>query len=390
MTTVLIKILIFFCNFIYFFMKLLKTQNKITFISRQSNTINKDFLLLKNDLAIRYPKYKVVILCKKIEKGMLNKIKYIFHMLRQMYHIATSKVVVLDSYCIPISILKHKKSLKVIQMWHALGSFKKFGYSVQDKKEGTSAKINQLMKMHKNYDYIFTSSEACRPFFAQAFGYDESYFKINPLPRLDLLKNSKYKNNKIREIYHTYPNLKKKKTILYAPTFRIKEHGLINKEQSNDVEYIEKLINEVNFDEYNFILKTHPLSKITIKDDRIIRDKKFTTLDMLFVSDYVITDYSAMVYEASFLEKPLFFYAYDIDTYLKDREFYLNFRTDMPGIITKDAKEIIRAIEQNSYSFERVKEFKNRSILKCGNYTKRINDFIISLMEEKKKKDIKQ
>ena len=58
-------------------------------------------------------------------------------MLRQMYHAATSEIVVLDTYCIIISLLKQRKSLKVIQMWHALGAMKKFGYSILDKGEGT-------------------------------------------------------------------------------------------------------------------------------------------------------------------------------------------------------------------------------------------------------------
>ena len=70
-------------------------------------------------------------------------------MIKQMYHIATSRVVILDSYCIVISILKHKKKLTIIQMWHAMGAFKKFGYSIIGKSEGTSKKIIDLMRMHK-------------------------------------------------------------------------------------------------------------------------------------------------------------------------------------------------------------------------------------------------
>ena len=47
-----------------------------------------------------------------------------------MYYLATSKVCVLDGYCIPASILKHKKKLKIIQIWHASGAIKKFGYQI--------------------------------------------------------------------------------------------------------------------------------------------------------------------------------------------------------------------------------------------------------------------
>ena len=128
--TVAVRIGIFFFNIIYFFIKLCPTRNKVTFISRQKNTPSIDFILLKTELHKTDPSIKVVILCKRLEKGFKKKILYVFHMFKQMYHIATSKVVVLDSYCITISILKHKKKLKVVQMWHALGSFKKFGKSI--------------------------------------------------------------------------------------------------------------------------------------------------------------------------------------------------------------------------------------------------------------------
>ncbi len=381
MVIFIIKIAIVFCNFVYFFIKLFKTKDKITLISRQSNNISDDFLLLKNDIEKRYSKYKIVVLNRKLENGIMNKIKYAMHIFKQMYHIATSKVVVLDSYCIPISILKHKKNLKVIQMWHALGAFKKFGYSICDNIEGTSSKLNKAMKMHKNYDYIFTSSENCKKYFAEAFGYTEDKVLPYPLPRLDLISDKKYINNKKDDIYSIYPELKNKKNIVYAPTFRLKKHNLIEKSQINNVDYIKKLIEQINFNEYNLIIKLHPLSNLEIEDDRIIYDRKFSTLDMILISDYVITDYSAILYEAAYLNKPIFFYAYDIDQYLNDRDFYLNYKKDIPGVVKKDPKKLISSIENDDYDLKIVKEFRNRNIIDCKkSYTEDISDFIIQLI----------
>ena len=36
------------------------------------------------------------------------------YMFKAMYYLATSKVCVTESYCVPISILTHKKELKII------------------------------------------------------------------------------------------------------------------------------------------------------------------------------------------------------------------------------------------------------------------------------------
>ena len=98
-------------------------------ISRQANRPSLDFLLIKTHILRQNPKIRVVTLCHTLEKRLnariIDLIKYGFHMLKQMYHIATSKVVILDTYCIVISLLKHRKDLQIIQIWHSMGSMKK-------------------------------------------------------------------------------------------------------------------------------------------------------------------------------------------------------------------------------------------------------------------------
>lgn len=334
-------------NFIYFFIKLCRTKNKVTFISRQSNSNSLDFELVQNKLKEVDPDTKIVVLNRRFRDidPLKDKIKYCFHILVQMYHIATSKVVVLETYALPISMLKHKKSLKVIQMWHALGSFKKFGFSVIDKKEGSD--LSKLARMHKGYDVILTSSEKARKNFSEAFGYEEKYFEIIPLPRVDYLMDKKIQKETKIEINKIY-NLKKKKTIVYAPTFR---------KNGEDISKIKELIDAVDYTKYNLVLKLHPLTKIDIEDERPISDKKFSTIKWLNIADYVITDYSAIVYEAALLEKPLFFYAYDYDEYEVGRDFYFNYKKDIPGSVKKKAKDIIKDIENNNYNLEKVSKF---------------------------------
>ena len=107
---------------------------------------------------------------------------------------------------------------------------------------------------------------------------------------------------KIDGFYRQYPKYKDKKTILYAPTFR---------KDTDCTENLKKLIQSINFDRYNLIIKLHPLDK-TCEINEYIVDKKYNTLDLLKISDYIITDYSAVAFEASILNKPLYFYVYDI------------------------------------------------------------------------------
>jgi len=379
----LLKAGIIFLNIVYFFIKLFPIRNKIAFISRQSNKPNIDFELLGNKLE---KNYKVVYLCKKLEKGVFNKIKYFFHMFKQMYHISTSKVVVLDSYCIPVGILKHKKGVKIVQMWHALGAFKKFGKSILDKDEsnanvgevkGISANdLSEIMGMHKNYDYIFSSSEESCIGFSEAFGYPRNKFKIYPLPRLDLIVNKDNQEKVKKKIYSKYKQLKNKENILYCPTFR---------KDDSDIDHIKELINKIDYKKYNLILKLHPLTKLEVNDDRVVYDKSFNTYEMAFVSDYIITDYSAVIYEVSQLKKPIFIYAYDRDTYINKRDFYLNFDKDMPGEIFTDIDKLLDKINNKDYSLSKIDRFNSRYVNKYKvSYTDDIVKFIESLMDEEK------
>ncbi len=368
----IIKIGIFFLNIIYSFFKLFKTQNKITFISRQSNSITLDYKILSNKINKEMNDYKTVILCKKLE----NKLSYIFHMFRQMYHIATSKIVILDSYCIVISVLKHKKSLKIIQIWHAVGSMKKFGYAMIDKKEGTKKEIAQVMKMHKNYDYVLISSMNYVKDFIEGFNISKNIIKEIPLPRVDLLVDKEYKNKKREELYKKIPELKDKKNILYCSTFRKEE---------NDNKHVYDLIDCIDFSKYNLLYQPHPLSKEKFDDKRIIKNFN-STFDALFVADYVISDYSSIIYEAGLLNLPVYIYAYDWDLYKTKREINYDIEHDTPTIFTKNPKIIINAIENNNFDFKKFKKFINKNVTipknGCCNSTVKLIKEIVNYKEK--------
>ena len=372
--TFIIKILNLILDIIYFFLKLFKTKNKITLISRQNNKPTQDIEILANELTKEMPKYKVIILSKKLESGLLNKIKYAFHMLKQMYHIATSKVVILDSYCIVISLLHHKKNLKVIQMWHGIGLLKKAGYSILGKEEGRSIKIATLMKMHKNYDYIFASAESCRKSISEVFNESIDKVVVYPLPRINLLIDKKYQSETKEKIYLQYPDIKNKKNIVYVPTYRKDNEELINA--------IDKLVESIDYKKYNLIIKLHPLTEYNKEIKNAIIDKEFSTTEMLFIADYVIADYSTVIFEAAILNKPLFFYTYDMKEYAKKRDFFIDYEKEMPGIITDSAKAIMNNIKSNNFDLKKIKKFSEKYIEIKGNPTKNICSFIKRIIGE--------
>ena len=365
-------------NGIYSIFKLFPVKKKITYISRQSNVLPVDFDLVIREMKRRHPEYQQVTLIKMIGKSLPEKIGYCFHMFRQMYHIATSEMVVLDTYCIAVSVLHQRKSLVVIQMWHALGAMKKFGYSILDKGEGTKRSLAEAMQMHKNYTYIFSSSEFCCRFFAEAFNASIDQMVVMPLPRLDLLFDPEHIANVKKKILSQYPRL--------APTFR-KEGGSFEEKELEAA--AEKLAEAIDYERYNLVTKFHPLSGITLRNENVIQDKIFSTIDFCQMADAVILDYSAVVFEISMLGKPMYFYAFDYDSYMKSRDVYIDFKKYVPGIITGDTQKLMAAIDNNESDSGRQKEFRDLMISrpKSSSYTADAADFIEKVLREQQERE---
>lgn len=374
--TLVIKIGIIILNIIYSFIKLFPVKKKVTMISRQSDIPSDDFCMIRDEIIRRDQQVRVVLLCRTLDGGVkatvFNKFKYCFHMLTQMYHIATSEVVILDTYCMVISILKHKKELKIIQMWHSIGTMKKFGYTALDTAEGSRSKLAYAMKMHQNYDFVFGASDAYKDHLAAGFNCDIEKIVTMPLPRVDLLRSAEYAGQTRARIYSVYPNLKDKPTILYCPTFR--------KDETEFAEAFRKLYEAVDHDRYHFVVKLHPLSRVKLGENALVAEG-FSSFEMLFAADYVISDYSCIIYEAGILNIPLYFYNFDMDFYTGGRGLAIDYEHELPGVISKDPKVIVDAIENRDYNMEELRRFTNKYIEPTEHATKDIVDFVFQFIE---------
>lgn len=361
-------------NFIYFFIKLLPTENQIVFMSMQSNKLSLDFELLNEKIAYVEPSTKLVFLCKEMKSSLSSiwdYIKYVLNMvgyvLKSMYYLATSKVCVTESYCVPISILKHKKELKIIQIWHASGAVKKFGYQALNTEEGKSKEIAELMCMHKNYDYVIAPSEATKNIFSEAFNVEKDKIVKLGLPRLEYITSETY--NKTEELYIQHPELKNKKIILYVPTFR----------KGKNINLTEMLNYPINKEEYKLIIKLHPLEKANVPQEYSI-DSKYTTFDLIKIADYIITDYSILSIEASVLEKPVFLYLYDFEEYNENRGLNIDLEKELKTFTSKTFNDIMEKINNNSFDIEEIKRYRNKYIeIDTSNTVEDLSKFILNL-----------
>ncbi len=356
----------------YSFYKLRKVENnKITFISLRRNDITGNF-------AFVYDKLKDD---KNLNINFIlneNTIAYMsFKEIRTFTKAcATSKVVILDEFTPQIHYINLKPETKLIQLWHACGAFKTFGFTRLSKPKGSP----QPTRNHRSYDYVTVSSTYCKKCHSEGFGIATDNVVATGIPRTDVFFDEEYKKNARDKFYSEYPQFKDKKIVLFAPTFRgmVKETAFYPTEMFD----LKKVCSNLP-DDYVFIIKHHPFvsDKQPIPEqykDRIIDLSENSELnDLLFVSDVIITDYSSLVFEASLLDIPMIFYVFDLEKYINDRDFYFDFKLYAPGKIVYSQEQLIDAISNGDFCTEKIRPFADMFFdYRDGKSTERVVNLI--------------
>ena len=362
-------------NFIYFFMKLAPCDNnKVVFLSRQSNTPSDDFLMLKAELEEIKPDIKIVMFTQRVDMNLKSLLGYAVTTLKSMRQLARARVCVLDSYWPAVSMLRHKERLAVIQMWHAMGKIKKSGYQSVGKEFGRSSMIAHELRMHRNYDVIIAGGKAFNPFYCASFGVDESVLYNVGLPRMDMLRENVDKCRK--QFFDAYPELEGKKLVLYAPTFR--------KGQMLDPKPLTDAFDSGG--DRALIIKRHPNQMLELSSlGSALTCDKVSTATVLSVCDCVITDYSAITIEAAVLGKPVYFYLYDYEDYLSKNGLNVKLFDEFPDCVFTDAEKLFKAICDGHYDFENYNKFCEKYLPAPGaRATDAICALILDCMERNK------
>ncbi|WDH78725.1 CDP-glycerol glycerophosphotransferase family protein [Microbacterium esteraromaticum] len=320
-------------------MRVLPRRHKVTLLTRQSRTPPSDFRLLRTAMLRIDPTVEVVMIARMVPPGLLRKLGYAAHLLLEMYHASTSRVLVVDGYSIIASATPQSKGLTVVQLWHALGSLKKFGLSIVGQPGGRDPRLAKAMRMHAGYDVVIASAERCRAPFAEAFGVDVSKVVVAPLPRVDKLRDPA-RRAAIRERFeYLYPDLVGAKVALFAPTFRT-EGRLAT------VDPVE-LTQAMNDAGYALVTKLHPLVPAPTHGG-LRTAPGLSTQDLLLVVDVFITDYSSAVFEAAVAEVPSYLLAPDLDEYAQRRDFYARYPDDLGLPMARSVDELVEMVRDEA------------------------------------------
>jgi len=226
------------------------------------------------------------------------------------------------------------------------------------------------------------SSQEVSKYYAEAFNMSEENIRPIGIPRIDLFFNEKLKQEAINRVYKAYPMLNGKKLVLYAPTFRGANQANMHMNIPFDLDQVLTCLDENTV----FGLKMHPFIK-DLPDlsgyENVIDLSLYPEInDILLVTDQLITDYSSIVFEYSLLERPMIFYAHDRSTYIKERDFYYEYESLVPGPIVENTDELIDALQNTHFNKEKIIEFKQKFFDEPdGQATKRfINQIILKTL----------
>lgn len=351
------------CKPILVFMKI--NPNKITFISLESEKLVGDFQLVAVELE-KTRQYEIDYILVKFKKTLKGYIQYFFSCIHQFFAINTSKLVILDYNNFVCNGFK-RKGVTVLQLWHATGAIKKFG--------------NDAFRDYKinGYDATIVNSEAFKSIFASAFSMNESQVYVTGIPKTDRFFIEEKKKTDREMLEKIYPPIVGKKVILYAPTFRGKlfhgfDHTTIN---------LQQVIDQISED-YVILYKMHPLiSHVTFEEnERIINCNTMSIRKLFSITDILISDYSAIIYDFSVFNKPMIFYCPDLESYKEKVGIYLDYEKEMPGPICKTEGEVISIINKNEYDLNRIESFKNKYFQYFdGKSTQRVVQLIDQLMK---------
>ena len=277
---------------------------------------------------------------------------------------ASSKYVFLVDNFFPLAFM-NVEGMKWVQLWHGTGLFKKFGYDLLNDED------KKIMEMFApKIDLVSVSSENVADIYARNFYVDKSKVKPFGVPRNDFYDEEHLSEDYLSELRESfekdYPQLKGKKLVLYAPTFR--------EDPKNNAVFdyfdIEKFLDELG-DEYALAIRLHPnykrfcdeehnidLDDLTNRYDIINFTGFKDEQKLLLLADILIADYSSIMVDYTILKKPAILFDYDLDDYLyKERGFYFDYEEMVPGKIVYNIDELIEAIKEEDFRLEKMEEF---------------------------------
>ncbi|GAA1865742.1 hypothetical protein GCM10009813_28470 [Brevibacterium marinum] len=294
------------------------------------------------------------------------------------WQMGKANTVLIDDYFAVLKDLGDRNTQKIVQLWHAGSGFKSVGYS----RFGQYGSPN-LRNAHRLYSFAISGSQHLRDVYSEAFGIEREAILATGLPRIDGFLREGRAEEVRTEFEESFPDAAGKRKILLAPTFRGRGSGDAHYDYDEiDFPTLYEACGEdtvVLFRQHHFIPEPAPIPD-EFRDRLIDVAACPDTNDLLLISDVLITDYSSVIYEYSLLERPMIFFAYDLETYSATRGMHRAYEDAAPGSIATTFDDLVELIREPNLSVEKTKQFvrENFDYVDTSNSDRVIDSLILA------------
>lgn len=312
-------------------------QDRVALATARTTRLDGNLLHIHRALRRLRPALDVKLILEPYSYGLLGKVRYAMRLVRGMYLLRTSRLVVVDNAYLPIHVAPHRPATQVVQVWHAEGALKRFGLDAVHPPHEPERTF-----LHRHYDWVVTSGDASREAWSRALRTPLERVLALGSPRTDLFFDEAAKAEARAGILAAYPALAGRRVILYAPTFR--GRGRAKRPGAGlDLARLRAALPPGDA----LALKSHPNLDhrlVSVDGFDVVIDHRLDLNDLLTATDVLITDYSSSIFDAALLRLRLLLLVDDLEAYERDPGLYLDYRTDMIGTQVTDTDGAIRAL----------------------------------------------
>ena len=244
-----------------------------------------------------------------------------------------------------------------LQTWHASIAIKPIGLQ----RGASFSKMARLVTEHDSrmIDVFVTNSAWIEEHAASGMLYHGNMIRTGSA-RVDVLINER---ERLRKNFRKKYGLREdEKIILYAPTFRSGSQGITRdpalQNQMPDFGKLKMTLEKKFGGSWTIVLRLHP--QLTARNisagmtetasvNVIDASHEDDMCETLGATDALLTDYSALAFDAAYIDLPVFLYVYDLKTYIGERGQLLLDLQDLPFPYAELMDDLCREIDDFDY-----------------------------------------
>ena len=316
-------------------------SRKVLFVDDQYDQMTDSFQVLYDTLV---KDYDVEVHTHFLGKSYVSNGEYMKRARAMLADMSDAGFVFMNVGSEAVSCVKKRPETVITQLWHACGAFKKFGMSAARLPGGAGEEAMRRHPFYANLNLVTVSGEAVIPAYEDAMDLNPADGIVQALgvSRTDIFYDPERQKQARKNILERFPAAADKKIILYAPTFR----GNAGKAQGGAKLNIAEMHRQLG-DDYLLLIREHPMVKEKTELPEKLKGSWVCDAsgdvrieDLLMTADVCITDYSSLIFEYALMDKPMIFYAPDLDEYFDQRGFYVDYESWVPGPVCRDQSRL--------------------------------------------------